>query len=128
MNMKPAVRIAFMLMTFAWMALIFYLSSIPDLKSALPTVWDQVFRKLFHMVEFGVLCFLVYISVSGTRNALRIAVIVSVLYAISDEWHQSFVAHRYPSVLDVGFDGVGIALATAYIKKSHPPFGPGFFS
>jgi VanZ family protein len=32
-------------------------------------------------------------------------------YAISDEWHQSFVPGRGATARDVAIDGIGIALA-----------------
>lgn len=38
------------------------------------------------------------------------------LYALSDEWHQSFVPGREPSVADFGADLVGISLGYALAR------------
>ncbi|MGL5426840.1 MAG: VanZ family protein [Cetobacterium sp.] len=45
----------------------------------------------------------------GRKEMLGVGVFV-VLYSISDEYHQSFVPGRGPSILDVGIDSLGGAL------------------
>jgi len=67
------------------MGLIFYLSAQPDLNSGLGT-WDAILRKGAHMTEFGLLWFL-WTRVVGPFGALAI----SLAYAASDEFHQTFV-------------------------------------
>lgn len=99
----------------AWCSLIFYLSSVPNLKTDLG-FWDTVLRKAAHMVEFGALYLLLRRAFAGgTRLTMREAVAASAvgafIYAVSDEMHQAFVSTRGPSPLDVAIDSAGIVLA-----------------
>jgi len=41
---------------------------------------------------------------------LLFAVVMAGLYAVSDEWHQSFTPGRTPLISDVGIDTLGAAL------------------
>lgn len=103
----------------ALMALIFFLSAQPNLSSGLGLI-DLIGRKLVHMTEFGVLCLLWWRAVSTTthrRRALPAAVVVAVLYAISDEFHQSFVDGRGASPVDVAIDTAGVAVAATLIAR-----------
>ena len=43
--------------------------------------------------------------------AMPIAIAVALAYAVSDEWHQSFVPGRTATPVDVAIDGIGIGLA-----------------
>ena len=88
-----------------WAGLIFALSSVPDLGTGLGG-WDLVLRKIAHAVEFGVLGALLARALSTAWRPLALGV----AYAISDEVHQSFVAGRQGSALDVAIDVVGVAL------------------
>ncbi|MDP2709957.1 MAG: VanZ family protein [Solirubrobacteraceae bacterium] len=92
----------------AVMALIFALSATPDLSSGLGT-WDTVLRKLAHVAIFAVL-WLTLARATDWRRPIA-ATVVAILYAISDEVHQSFVAGRNGSPVDVLIDSVGIGLA-----------------
>ncbi|HEV2060408.1 MAG TPA: VanZ family protein [Solirubrobacteraceae bacterium] len=92
----------------AVMALIFALSATPDLSSGLGT-WDVVLRKIAHVAIFAVL-WLALARAADWRRPL-VATVIAVLYAASDEIHQSFVAGRDGSPLDVAIDCVGIGLA-----------------
>jgi VanZ family protein len=87
-----------------WAALIFAFSSIPSLSTGLGT-WDLVLRKLAHAGEYAVLGALL---LRACRSP-RLAVGLGVLYAVSDEIHQSFVTGRHAAVTDVLIDTVGVA-------------------
>lgn len=90
-----------------WAGLIFYLSSIPDLKTSLETFWDIILRKIAHIVEYSVLFLLLS---RAMKKPLIWPIIISILYAILDEFHQSFVPGRNMALLDVCFDSAGILL------------------
>ena len=84
------------------MALIFVLSAQPNLNSGLG-VWDLVLRKLAHMTEFGLLWALWLRALGRPLTATAI----TLAYAATDEWHQTFVRGRHGSPIDVGIDAVG---------------------
>lgn len=96
----------------AWAALIFYFSAQPSLTTHWG-LWDFIFRKLAHMFEFGVLSFLVWRALRQHRLpggwAFPAAAALSLMYAVSDEIHQSYVPGRTAAVRDVWFDIAGIA-------------------
>jgi VanZ family protein len=124
-------------MTVVWAGLIFYLSTagfgasftrwllylILDLLHT--TVSPHTFevlhlclRKLAHMTEYGIFSLLIYASSLDAvdfewrpRLALR-GIVVAALYSLTDEYHQSFVVGRTPSIVDCGIDTVGASLAT----------------
>lgn len=84
-----------------------------------------VIRKCGHFIEYfilGLLLFRSFRSNSGEfvtwRRVLYSAVIV-VLYAFSDELHQSFVSTRTASVIDVGIDTMGGIFAQAVSAFVH---------
>lgn len=101
------------------MALIFLLSAQPDLSTGLG-FWDLLLRKLAHAGVFGVLT-LLWLRALGpqTNRALLGAVTISLLFAISDEYHQTLVSGRNGSPLDVGIDviGIGVAVVIARSKR-----------
>ncbi len=90
------------------MAVIFYLSAQPDLGTGLG-VWDTVLRKLAHMTEYGLL-WLLWWRALGYGDP-RPSIAIALLYAVSDELHQSFVDGRHGSPLDVAIDAAGVGLA-----------------
>lgn len=102
--MRRVVRFAPAL---AIMGLIYVLSAQPDLSSGIEG-WDFVLRKLAHMTVFGAL-FLAFAY--GLRGRPGLAAALALLYAASDEWHQTFVEGRHGSPVDVLVDGLGIGLA-----------------
>lgn len=99
--------------TIVWMGVIFYLSSLPDLKTNLG-IWDTILRKGAHGFEFAILLLLAWRAFQQSslsfRRTIGFAFILSFLYAISDELHQMFVVKRVASPIDVGIDTVGIIL------------------
>lgn len=98
-----------------WCFLIFYLSSQPDLKVS-EGIWDLILRKIGHITEYFVLVILVSRAISGSifeinKKSLIIAALFSFLFAISDEYHQTFTHGRHGLPIDVGIDALGIILA-----------------
>jgi VanZ family protein len=103
----------------ALMGLIFFLSAQPDLSTDLGLL-DYLLRKLAHMTEYGLLLFLLWRplrEVGSERSALVAAFAIGVLYAASDEWHQSFVDGRHGTPVDVAIDAVGMTVAVLLIRR-----------
>jgi VanZ family protein len=88
-----------------WAGFIFGLSSIPSLSTGLG-LWDEFLRKCAHAAEYGVLAVLLWRALGREQRALGLAVV----YAASDELHQTFVRGRVGSPVDVAIDGVGAAI------------------
>jgi VanZ family protein len=73
-------------------------------------------RKVMHLSEFAILTLLWYRSLSrrGTGWQIRVgatALVLAVSCASLDEIHQLFEPSRTGSLIDVGWDGLGAALA-----------------
>ena len=114
-----ARRIDLWLPPLALMGLIFFLSAQPDLSTGLGT-WDTILRKIAHASIFGALCFLSWRALKHAvpdRHALAIAWLVTVGYAITDEWHQTFVSGRHGSPLDVLIDAAGAGAAALLVAR-----------
>jgi VanZ family protein len=90
------------------MALIFALSATPDLSSGLGA-WDFALRKLAHITIFAVLWLTLARATDWRRPILTTA--IAIVYAISDEFHQSFVEGRHGTPVDVAIDTLGMSLA-----------------
>jgi VanZ family protein len=101
------------------MALIFFLSHQPDLTTGLGT-WDLIGRKIVHAAEYALLCLLWWralVTTTTPGRALAAAALVSVAYAATDEFHQTFVEGRHGTPVDVVIDSVGIAIASAWTSR-----------
>jgi VanZ family protein len=103
-----------------WCAGIYYLSDIPSLRSDLPGGWDYILRKFAHITEYAVLVFLFYRAASqgvGRRRAIAYAALFAFTFALSDEYHQSFIIGRSGNAVDVSIDSLGIFLSVLLIDK-----------
>jgi VanZ family protein len=77
-------------------------------------------RKLAHLIEYAVLAALLWRALRTASN-LRVKVstllvgvwIACAIFAVSDEFHQSFVASRTPSLNDALIDSLGAAVGLA---------------
>jgi VanZ family protein len=86
-----------------WAALIFGLSSIPQLGTGLGT-WDLVLRKLAHFCEYAILGALLLRALGRETHAVA----AGVAYAATDELHQHFVPGRHAAFRDVAIDAAGV--------------------
>lgn len=105
-----------------YMALIFYLSTrpAPNELRRLPIIAKL---KVVHIIEYGILYLFVWYAIIKTTaynklEAFALALMVTVLYGLTDEFHQIFVIDRTARLADVVADGVGGALTQAGISIS----------
>jgi VanZ family protein len=97
------------------MALIFLVSSrrgdqLPEYGD-----WEYLIKKTAHGIGYGFLA-LSYLKALPKRNYF-LAWLFSLMYAITDEFHQTFVPGRHPSIIDViVFDNIG-AMVALWIYK-----------
>ena len=102
-----------------WGSLIFYLSSIPNLKTSLE--YDFILRKIAHATEYFILTFLLHRAFKGSFKMNIFGLFIypatlSFFYAASDEFHQSFVATRSASIRDILIDSTGILIFYIALK------------
>jgi VanZ family protein len=128
-----------------WMGLIFYLSTkgwgghqtesfmeklltdyLPPIRAQLSRTdldtLNYAVRKLAHFTEYAILTTLGYGALSKALNqvsisALRYALLVSILFAISDEFHQAFEPGRTSLITDVFIDSLGASVAAFLLLK-----------
>jgi len=90
--------------------------------------WDVLLRKLAHFTEYAVLTGLWWRALRGlgARFPLAIAMAISLGYAATDEFHQTFVDGRKGTPVDVLIDSAGIVIAaTAIVVLGlRPPSDP----
>lgn len=77
-------------------------------------------RKLAHMTEYCILAITISLPlyVYGLRGfpLLLLAGIICVGFAATDEYHQSMVANRGPSITDVGIDSIGALIGITLVR------------
>lgn len=88
--------------------------------------WNNFIRKIAHAWEYAVLCILLYLAVSALgikdKKLLLGSLLICLIYAITDEFHQAFVPGRAARVTDVMIDTSGgfIGLVIMKIGESFP--------
>ena len=107
------------------MGIIFYLSGQPGLMLVKESAdVDAIVRKFGHLFEFGFLAFLFY-RIAAHRCGLSMAkaavagAFFSLVYAASDEYHQTFTYMRQGTVRDWCYDAAGVVifLLVFYLAK-----------
>ncbi len=96
------------------MGVLFFASSMPG--DEVPTIfWD----KLEHLLGYAVLGILFLVPLAAGRLSRMtaatglVAILLSTLYGVVDEVHQSFTPGRSPDVRDLVADALGAALGVA---------------
>ncbi|MFH1355367.1 MAG: VanZ family protein [Candidatus Omnitrophota bacterium] len=95
---------------FLCMLAIFIFSSIPG--SEIPAIF--LFQDVFaHLLVYFILAWFFARAIKNTYPKIKsVKVIIytalfGVLYGITDEFHQTFIAYRYFSGMDMLFNGIG---------------------
>lgn len=81
---------------------------------------ERIIRKIAHFSIYTLVGFLLMALFSTYENIKRkyqiyISAIIGILYAISDEIHQSFTPGRGPKITDVFIDSLGVFFGMAVI-------------
>ena len=110
-----------------WAGVIFLFSALSQVKTTQIYWQDFILKKSAHMVEYGILAILLYRSFINTNNSkvrsLVYSFIMTIIYAATDEIHQTYTPGREPRVRDVLFDTLGASLALYWIKEILPKAG-----
>jgi VanZ family protein len=93
------------------MVIIFALSSVPAEEMPHFGGIDFFVKKLGHMAGYAMLAlaFAWGLGFGGSGTPWK-AWLLAVIYAATDEFHQSFTPGRYASLMDVGIDALGAFL------------------
>ena len=124
----------------AWMGVIFFFSTdlfsgaqtsrcigpflkwfVPEISAESIATVQLVVRKIAHLAEYAILSILSCHALAQRAApsplplaALGQAVLIAVVYAALDEWHQSWTAERFASPLDVAIDSTGATVGAAF--------------
>jgi VanZ family protein len=103
------------------MGIIFIFSAQPSLPSLPDATADTIIKKAGHCTEYAVLAALSARACSAGRPLRRgdlwRALLLTLFYAASDEFHQSFVPGRTARLFDCGVDALGASLALLAISR-----------
>jgi VanZ family protein len=103
------------------MTIIFISSSTPSANLPNYGLWDTLIKKGGHMLGYGVLSLCYWYGFGFNQKQGWLSWFLTLVYAVSDEVHQSFTPGRHPSPVDVLlFDGGGAALSlyiTAWVLR-----------
>lgn len=113
MNIKG--RLVRVLPPVLWASLIFYLSSIPSLKTPFG-FWDYFFRKAAHFGVYFILALLITPNFEKGGSRWLYSALIASVYGILDEYHQSFVPGRFMTVSDMLLNASGAFTAGLLIK------------
>ena len=114
--------VLFRLPAVLYMGFIFYMSSGPVESDTLQRVPDYV----LHACGYAALYALVHVAchegvrVRSGRGSYWLPLLITILYGISDEFHQSFVPSRDASLRDLLADGLGGLVGAAALKVLAP--------
>lgn len=99
-----------------WASLIFLISNQPINKPGGAFNWlDFILKKTAHFGEYTVLYLLIF-KAMGKKSIIK-PLLLTILYALTDEWHQTFIVGREGTLRDVGFDALGATLGLIISKK-----------
>ena len=103
----------------AWMIMIFVFSALPSVSTPLEGAYEFTLKKFAHVGEYAVLAALLFralqIHIKHLPRSLTFTVLTAILFAASDEWHQTFVPGREGTLRDIGIDALGIAAVVLWL-------------
>lgn len=106
-----------------WMSGIFLLSSRQSIGISEEKMVNFIVFKLLHILEYGILYVLLFRAIHSIKNALNseqklfVAFLIAVIFAATDEIHQTFVPTREGAARDVIIDTIGIVTAWICIQR-----------
>jgi VanZ family protein len=114
-----------------WMAVIYFFSAQPhsgEMTQHYLGGLNVPIRKAAHITEYAVLFLLSQWATYGTTSSTNLRAwfpaLLSVAYACSDEFHQSFVPGRSAQFSDVLVDSTGVLIAWLFTKFGKKLPGP----
>ncbi len=108
--------------TLFWMSIIFLFSSRPTTPASQVFWQDFLIKKTAHFIEYFILAVLLYRSLKSTIrlnliSLLLLTLTITIAYAASDEYQQSFVPGREPRLRDIAIDSLGVVTAIGFVYR-----------
>ncbi|OIK03776.1 VanZ family protein [Bacillus sp. MUM 13] len=132
--MKNYARIILTILPFIYMGVIWFLSGHSDnLVMELPSSSaDRFIKEAMHLIEFAILYALFAAALAAhtklTARSSLFAAVIACLYALLDEFHQSFVPSRDASLIDIVKDFIGIAAVYFHVGYHYFKHHRGFLT
>lgn len=110
--MKLSYYIKYWAPIIIYIIFIYYLSSLPNpIETIIPKEDLAYFdfpHFIYHIIEYLILSLLLYRALKiTTKNPQTSTILITILYAITDEIHQYFVPGRISSTFDIAIDSFG---------------------
>lgn len=101
-----------------WLGAIYVLSDQP--KGGIPSfgVWDLLVKKGAHFLAYALLAVLAWRVFQDGQRPYLWAFLLTFLYAVSDEYHQTFIPGRNGRLADVFIDSLGGVAALFSLRKN----------
>lgn len=113
------------ILTIVVVGIIFILSNISFTGLPAGVNWMTI---VYHILIFFLLTFFLFASIKGTKRIklwhVVLVLVLTILYAFSDEFHQAFVPGRSSTLRDVLYDTTGIFFSVFfYVLRSNNKSG-----
>lgn len=120
MNYK---KYSYWLPVLLWMGIIFTLSSFEAAVISRFDLLEFLFKKTIHMIEYGILWHLIHRAFVQTTKLPKFqttiySLLATILYAGTDEFHQTLIPTRHGTYTDVIIDSIGATIAL-YLHNRH---------
>ena len=104
------------------MSIIFWFSSQPAEQLPVFSWADAIVKKSGHVIGYTLLALSYWYALGMAKNKRWLVWLFVILFALTDEYHQAFVAGRHSSIWDVLiFDNIGAVLSlwltNRYVNK-----------
>ncbi|SHK93857.1 VanZ family protein [Desulforamulus aeronauticus] len=116
-------RYTLRLLPLVYMMFIWFLSSQSSGAVVNFSFYDSLIKESLHLVEFAILYGLLVLALLTrgelSRRGNKIAIGISILYALLDEFHQSFIPSRSATVTDLVKDFLGVAVVWYILRRTY---------
>jgi VanZ family protein len=108
------MRVARVVVLLLWMALITYWSnqsSLPIDQPGVASAMHNTQHRLAHLLVYGLMGLLAWWACEGLPRSWLLAITITSLFGVTDEFHQSFIAGRRAAIDDWLLDTASASLA-----------------
>ena len=111
------MKILTRILTLIYMAMLCYVSIQPGPVGKGADTVRQVVNNILHIPAYGLLVFLIIKSFPKFKHIYIASFLFAVAFGVFNEYLQSFVPGRYPSIMDVLLNGIGSLIVALFYAK-----------